>query len=183
MGSGGAQILPAVLPPAGDGVVERGRWALLALGVVRYSSRRLVLLDPTKPEGAKEVAKGILVAFFWSPDSQKIAYFLPSTGNQQGNAPQLIQANTGIKLDLQIYDLASGKITQASTFAPTDSFLQVFPYFDQYQRSGTIWSPDSKNLVLAGLDDKQGASIFVVNADGSKIQRIAGGNLAFWSWK
>jgi hypothetical protein len=44
LGSGGAQILPAVLPPAGDGVVERGRWAPLALGVVRYSSRRLVLL-------------------------------------------------------------------------------------------------------------------------------------------
>jgi Tol biopolymer transport system component len=146
---------------------------------------RLILLDPAQPKNGKDIMKGILLAFFWSPNSQKIAYFIPSSGNQPGNSQSLdlIQNNFSIKLDVMVYDLSSGETKQVLTFTPTDSFFQVFPYFDQYQRSTTIWSPDSKSLVLAGVDEKEGPSIFVVNVDEDKSQRIAAGSLAFWSWK
>jgi TolB protein len=144
---------------------------------------RLILLDPAQPEHGKDLMKGVLVGFFWSPDSRQIAYFILSAENQQGNSLNLIQNNTSFKLAVQVYDINSGETKQVSIFTPTDSFIQIFPFFDQYQRSGTIWSPDSKNLVLAGIDAKEGPSIFVVNVDGSKSQRIAAGNLAFWSWK
>jgi Tol biopolymer transport system component len=145
--------------------------------------KRLILLDPAHPERAKEVVMGILLGFFWSPDGQKIAYFMLSNGNQDGASLELIQNSAGIRFDVQLYDLGSGETQRASTFTPTDSFLRILPYLDQYQRSGTIWSPDSKNLVLAGVDSKEGPSIFVVNIAGDKSQRIAAGNLAFWSWK
>jgi Tol biopolymer transport system component len=88
-----------------------------------------------------------------------------------------------IHLAVQVYDLASGESRQVAAFVPTESFLQVLPYYDQYQRSGTLWSPDSRNLVLAGVDANGQETIFVANADGSPSRKIADGDLAFWSWK
>lgn len=151
---------------------------------------RLVLLDPAQPERAKEVARGSVLAFFWSPDDQKIAYFLLAS-SQPGQTSQSVapashvvfQANPGVNLDVEVYDLASGGTRKAATFSPTDSFQQVFPYFDQYQRSGTIWSPDSQNLVLAGLDSIGNPAIYVVGLAGGSLKKIADGDLAFWSWK
>lgn len=145
--------------------------------------KRLVLLDPARPDQAKDLDMGILLGFFWSPDSQKIAYFMLNSGPRNGTSLQLIQNNQGISLEVQIYDLGSGETKQVAVFTPTDSFLQFLPYFDQYQRSGTIWSPDSKALVLAGIDESGDHSIIVITAAGGKSQKIAAGDLAFWSWK
>ena len=70
-----------------------------------------------------------------------------------------------------------------AVFNPTDAFLQVLPFYDQYQRSGTIWSPDSRNLVLSDVDADGNNGIYVVGADGSQYHKIADGDVAFWSWK
>jgi Tol biopolymer transport system component len=145
--------------------------------------KRLILLDPSRPESEKEVVQGNVVAFFWSPDNQKIAYFIPGVDNPTGISFNNAQSSQRHNLEVQVYDLVDGKTKQAAAFQPTDSFLQVFPFFDQYQRSGTIWSPDSQNLVLAGIDSSGNPSIYVVGADGSQSQKIADGDLAFWSWK
>lgn len=147
--------------------------------------KRLSLMDPSQPAKGKEVAQGPIVAYFWSPDSQKVAYFelgLKNPGQTSLIIP-IAQSTPKIDVDVQVYDLASGVTRKAATFQPTDSFQQVFSFFDQYQRSATLWSPDSKNLVLAGLDNNGNSNIFVASIDGSKFQKIADGNLAFWSWK
>ena len=81
-----------------------------------------------------------------------------------------------------MYDLQSGDIKQVAAFEP-QIFKQVLPFFDQYQRSGTIWSPDSKNLVLSALDNSGSPGILVAGIDGGPLQKIADGDLAFWSWK
>jgi Tol biopolymer transport system component len=150
----------------------------------------LVLLDPTQPERPKEVARGSILAFFWSPDSRKIATLGIGTGNPGGlsmkTGGQIInvaQKSQGVSLDVQVIDLASGKSNHAASFSPTDSFQQILPFFDQYQRSGTIWSPDSQQLVLSGVDQNSHPGIYVVNADGGTARKIADGDFAFWSWK
>ena len=108
-------------------------------------TNQLILLDPAKSDSGKEVVKAVVVAFFWSPDSRKIAYLL-FTPDKPETSQILAQSAPGITLNVKVYDLDSGDTRQIATFSPTESFQQVFPYFDQYQRSGTIWSPDSKNL-------------------------------------
>jgi TolB protein len=150
---------------------------------------RLTLLDSAQPDRTKEVFQGDLVAFFWSPDGRKIAYFSlasqppgSTTMTAQKIAPKP-QTTSQATLVVHIYDLASGASQQIASIVPTDALLQVLPFYDQYQRSGTIWSPDSQNLVLAGLDAAGASAIYVAGVDGSPIHKIADGDLAFWSWK
>ena len=144
--------------------------------------KRLVLIDPASPEGKKDVVQGIIVAFFWSPDGRKIAYFLIDPNNQ-GGVQNIVQTQSKIVVQIQVYDLDSGTSRQAAAFTPTNAFIQVFSFFDQYQRSGTIWSPDSQNIVYAGVDASGGPGIFVAGAEAGAAKKIAAGDAAFWSWK
>lgn len=60
--------------------------------------------------------------------------------------------------------------------------LQVLPFFDQYHRSLTIWSPDARTLVFTAYAADGSASVYVVPADGNvKPRRIAVGDTASWS--
>jgi hypothetical protein len=71
-----------------------------------------------------------------------------------------------------------------ATFKPTESFLTFISYFDQYQRSATIWSPDSRNLVVAAARNEGGPGIFLVEAAGNLQPRyLAEGLMATWSTK
>lgn len=145
---------------------------------------RLVVLDSTQPDVQNQVAQGELLAFFWSPDGQKIAYFmLGSRGPSATSFQTVAQTKQSASLVVRVYDRISGETKEVAAFAPTFSFQQVLPFYSQYQRSATIWSPDSQNLVLSGIDSTGENVIYTVGADGSQFQKIADGDLAFWSWK
>ena len=144
----------------------------------------LVVLDSTHPDLQNQVAQGELIAFFWSPDGQKIAYFILGRSGPSATSFQTVaQTKPGASLVVRVYDRISGDTKEVATFAPTVSFQQVLPFYSQYQRSATIWSPDSQNLVLSGVDSAGENAIYTVGADGSQFQKIADGDLAFWSWK
>ena len=145
---------------------------------------RLVVLDSSQPELATQVAQGDVVAFFWSPDGRKIAYFTVGTGGSSASSVQTVaQSFASADLVAWVYDRASGTTKQVATFTPTDAFQQIFPYYSQYQRSDTIWSPDSQALVLSTVDPGVGNAIYTVGVDGGHLQEIAEGELAFWAWK
>lgn len=144
----------------------------------------LVVLDSTHPDPENQVAEGGLVAFFWSPDGQKIAYLVPGTGFPSAASLRTVAQTKPLPiLVVRVYDRVSGDTKEVAGFAPTASFQQVLPFYSQYQRSVTIWSPDSQNLVLSGVDSAGNNTIYVVGADGSNFRKIADGELAFWSWK
>ncbi|HXF85807.1 MAG TPA: hypothetical protein VNK49_10515 [Anaerolineales bacterium] len=121
-----------------------------------------------------------VAAMFWSPNSRKLAYFKPfviGTEGSDSGTQQLI-------LQLNMLDTVSGESRELFTFRPTDQFLDIIPYIDQYHQSVTIWSPDSNNLVLSFLTDEGEAGIAVVAASGRLEPRLlAPGYLAFWSWR
>ncbi len=125
-----------------------------------------------------------VLAFFWSPNSVKLAYFKPFLTKNTSEGTDGSTATQELVLQLNVLNASTGETCELFTFAPTAPFTEILPYFDQYHQSTTIWSPDNNNLVISftGKDGKPG--IAVVAASGQLEPRIlAEGLLAFWSWK
>jgi Tol biopolymer transport system component len=145
--------------------------------------RELLWLDIEAPQHTESILKDFVVGYFWSPDSQQIAFFAPvftSPDKSKESAPLPAE----IQLGLFVTDVRSKEVKRLAVFSPTDAFMEILPFFDQYQRSITIWSPDSRHLVFSASEEDQSPGVFVVPSDGSSLpQRIAQGDLALWSWK
>jgi Tol biopolymer transport system component len=144
----------------------------------------LVVLDSAHPDQTDEVAQGAVAAFFWSPDGQKIAYFvLQNAGVHTSAAHTAAPLKASVELGVWVYDRAGRTAKKVATVTPTDAFQQILNFYSQYQRSDTIWSPDSQKLVLSSVDASGKNAIYTVGADGSNLKKIADGDLAFWAWK
>ena len=156
---------------------------------------KLTIVDPAGKQKPVELKDDLAQAFFWSPDSAWLAYFsteivaapTPESSGDSASGDQTVRWH------LNVMDTKSGDARPVTTLQPTESFLRVLPYFDQYHQSVTIWSPDSRNLVLSAYvvngqaDMVNGApvpGIWVVAASGNLEARfIAPGLVGFWSWK
>jgi TolB protein len=140
------------------------------------------------------LVRDTVLAFFWAPDGQSIAYLtLASGGNDAGAgrpaglaamAPSPAGQHSALSLRLWVVDVATGQQRQLYTFRPSEIFLtQFLPFFDQYALSHRLWSPASDALVLPMLDSSGAAGIYVVPVNGGEAVRVAGGTMAFWSWR
>ena len=116
-------------------------------------------------------------AFFWSPDSKLIAYFVPSVVSQAEGADQ------ALVLTLRVYDHKRHSAVDIETFVPTPRFVEVIRLFDQYGQAARIWSPDSRNIVYAAQTET-GPTIMVARAAGNLVPRkMTPGLIGFWSWQ
>lgn len=147
---------------------------------------KLVIVDPAGKQKPVELKGQSALAFFWSPDSKSVAYFsrhiLPTPTPEAGQSSSVGESAT--ILSLNVIEARNGATHEVATFVPTERFLQVIPYFDQYHKSTTIWSPDSRNLVVSAYTGDGTPGIWVVAASGNLEPRfIAPGLVGFWSWK
>ena len=147
-------------------------------------SRTLVYLDPEQAGESHSVEQDLVIAFFWSPDSEKIAYFIPQISIPSEQEVSLLVQEPQFRLELRVLDVQTGNSYRLIEYTPTEDFLNVLPFYDQYQRSATIWSPDSKNLVISAVDQDGEPGIYAIEAsEDAEASRLASGSLAFWSWK
>lgn len=116
------------------------------------------------------------IAYFWSPDGQRIVYARRRPGSRLGT--------------WVVVSVASGQTSEVIDFAPSRTLSQVFHYFDQYALSHRLWSPDSQRFVFAGsagsdadpLLGLRHPQVYVVEAKAQAIpQVVADGHIAFWS--
>ena len=132
------------------------------------------------PDGVKKPVSvnGNIRAFFWSPDSSKLAYII-------------LTQDRGV-LRVMMLDTATGDRWPLMDFTPSADQSTIFGFFDQFAHSHSPWSPDSKSLVLAGILREDGISvsagrqaapkIYVVDvAPDLSVNAIAEGFLAVWS--
>jgi Periplasmic component of the Tol biopolymer transport system len=140
-------------------------------------------------ETSKELFKDDedVIAFFWSPNDRRLAYFVPrlsaASGSSSGQSDSTAEAqDQQLLLTLKMLNVDTGESNELFTFQPTDQFASILPYFDQYHQSATIWSPDNNNLVLSFIGNDGTPGIAIVAASGQMQPRVmTQGYLAFWS--
>jgi Tol biopolymer transport system component len=129
-----------------------------------------------------KLAEAPVLAFFWAPDSRKLAFIVPDFSS---TADPMFQ-NKADQLNLRIVgcDAATSKTWTIARFPASKGLFAILPFFDQYQRSATLWSPDSRYIVFTALSPKGEPGVYVASADGNiKPRFLAAGESAFWSWK
>ncbi len=144
-----------------------------AQGLGQIAFGPLAVTDPTGAN-PRVLSQDDVLAFFWSPDGASIAtltlYENPQTGETS--------------LRWNVVDVASGDAHEVATFDPSEEFVSLIPFFDQYARSLRVWSPDSRSLVYAVDEGQDQYGIYVVEvAPGSQPRRLADGVTAAWSWR
>ncbi|MCS6774196.1 MAG: hypothetical protein RMM31_08950 [Anaerolineae bacterium] len=147
----------------------------------------LRLLDVNSGENRLLVNRPV-VAFFWSPDGERIAVFSTASADE---VPENFKGfaiippmPTEIYL-LEVVDPSTGQSRPLFYFAPTAAFQRLVNEFDRYSRAVTPWAPDGRKLVFTlTFGNAASARDFVIEteASGSVDPRVLGnGSLAFWS--
>ncbi len=155
---------------------------LLYQGMSLFVSRQLVLIPKEGVSPEIEIQENV-VAYFWSPDSAKLAY-------------AVLSETPGV-LRWMLLDVETRSSRPLADFVPSREQLTMFQFFDQYAYSHFLWSPDSKSLVFAGTiwagtitaslasgrsAQPQSSDIIVLEASRDpNPTAIAEGILAFWS--
>jgi Tol biopolymer transport system component len=146
----------------------------------------VAIVDPNDPAQPKVSPEDNALGFFWSPDGKKVVYFTVVVFRPTPEPNQSTPSESITLLEVYTLDAESGQSHQVTTLLPTDDFLNMMRYFDQYQKSVTVWSPDSRNLVLSGYPlggETQALGVWVIAASGNLEPRfLVEGTLAFWSW-
>ncbi|HSH01728.1 MAG TPA: hypothetical protein VLL52_04355, partial [Anaerolineae bacterium] len=153
----------------------------------------LYLINPLTPD-PQQLTIDPVISFFWSPDGQKLAYFTLTDSifgfERQVETVPLKESLTSkpnqqhdIYLQLNIYDVATQNTQQLISFDPTTEYLNLLPYFDQYQHSLRLWSPDSRNFLISGYNDDD-PMLWIVPANGfTPPYALANGTIGAWSWQ
>jgi Tol biopolymer transport system component len=153
-----------------------GEWLAFATGDPRRPGMYQGL-EVAHPDGTERhrLSPDPVVAFYWSPDSTRLA---------------TVGIDTGARALTWTVVSVDGKTRRSlGSFMPSSDFGFQLPFFDQYAQSTSIWSADSKRLAY-GVDTAgdrsngggQGERVVTVDADGATpASAVANGGLAVWS--
>lgn len=159
----------------------------------------LIVINAMTGEPVSETEINAVVAFFWSPDSSRIAFVTPPISGQDSAqrgpaAPQTVQyspdgfqpVQQGIELSWNVLDVQSGVTTSFGSFLPTPGDVYMILYFDQFAQSHSIWSPDSKYIVYSELMLEDNTTSLVQIRDVLDVTAspvtIGQGGFAVWSY-
>jgi hypothetical protein len=118
------------------------------------------------------------LAFFWSPDGTRIASLVlePQGVGPSADAGVVLVARSAqsapLRMHWEVTTLADNTNQRFAPFVPSEAFLNLLPYFDQYALSLPLWSPDGTRLIygtaggVASLNISDGATTML--SDGAQ---------------
>ena len=141
---------------------------------------KLTIADVKGSIAARTIEQQPVLGFFWSPDGRDLVYLVPSSTSDLD--PLFLNEPGHLSLQLMGCSVATGRTWPIARFPLSPGMMNALPFFDQYQRSSSIWSPDSRNLVFTALSANGHPGLYVVPADGSAKPRfLTFGDFAYWS--
>lgn len=146
---------------------DRVAYAITPIGVGTAAFGPLYVVE-LETARTRELSSKPALAFFWSPDGEKLAYLVTDESEE---IPQLRWV---------VWDGASNREYEA--IVPSRTFLQSYlAFFDQYARGMTLWSPDSTAFAYASVDPLTGNNIWVQYLDEETPQQVSRGVFVSWS--
>jgi hypothetical protein len=116
----------------------------------------LVLIDPQDGR-IWNAQTGPVLAYFWAPDGESLVAFRPRMSSE---------GQPGLEFEILLVDAARERMESIGSFLPTEHFLRtIVPFYDQYQRSATIWAPDSSAIVVNSRT-REGPSVLMIDIKG-----------------
>lgn len=156
----GTRVAIQTFAPGGTGdVIEASLPAQQAL-----PPNSLLVLDLDTDE-LSVVSLQAVLAFFWSPVGDRL---LVLDVGEDGRTAQ--------------WRLWDGEtLVDGPSFQPSASFgTEFLAFFDQYQRSMSLWAPDGSGYVFPGrVDGEEG--IWIADAISHRTTKVAEGSWAAWS--
>jgi TolB protein len=144
---------------------------------------RLDVLETAAPAATQTLSEELGLAFFWSPDGSRIAYLVLSQ-DPNTTDPMFLLSGEALYVELRGFEPRTGKSWAITQYPLTRGLVQILPFFDQYLRSITPWSPDGRNLVFTAFANDGVPGVYVVPADGNiKPRYLTPGDSAYWSPK
>jgi hypothetical protein len=134
-----------------------------------------------------QVDRKSMISFWWSPDATRLAL---TAVTQDATGENVIA--------VMVIDVRDRSEAQVATLFPSDEFLFMQIYFDQFAHSMRIWSPDSGYLVLFGAigvplaqtaayssqEATERAGVWVIDVTGSRDPvSVGSGYIGSWSPK
>ncbi len=118
-----------------------------------------------------------VLSYVWSPDSSRILYYEPRYVSQ-GDAP------LKIFMQASILNVGTGETEALGSYRPAPEFLRrILPFYDQYARSSTVWSPSGRRIVFNGLNEEGQQAIFVVDLENREQEPVEIGEGVVPLWR
>ena len=151
----------------------------LRTGVPAFDRLNLVSVDG---QVRSTVAEERMLAFFWSPQGDRIAWIaLESQTREMELAVSTVDSEGSV-----------GEPRRLFRFSPTGELFTMFSFFDQYAYSHSLWSSDGSALVITATEGHEpgrrngsvpsGGQVYIVDVITGESRRLASGKAAFWSW-
>jgi Tol biopolymer transport system component len=129
------------------------------------------------------------VAFFWSPQGDRIATIrlnrtLPGLSTQYSpnghtTGASLQQAT----LSWVVMDAATGQSSTLAEFFPTRDMIYYLNFADQFSRSHRLWSPDGRYVVYATADSEGNNRVMLADTHTPDTTTVVQrGTFGVWSW-
>lgn len=163
----GRRVAVQSLGPGQGSADDDGGITTTALGAGgaadELAANRLSVVDLDSGEMGTVTAEPA-VAYFWSPDGER-----------------LLVLELASPRELQWSVWSDGDLADGPSFAPPASWVRTFlPFYDQYARSMTLWSPDGSAFAFPGrVGGDEGIWVHEV-ADGT-TSKVADGTWVAWS--
>jgi TolB protein len=151
---------------------------------------KINVYDATSGKTLVNLPESNILAHFWSPTSDRIAYITVSP--TQSSADDKIRSNgrlhyeqSDTTLKWHILDIKTGKSQVSASFVPTNDMGYLLTFFDQFARSHSLWSPDGRYLVYGATVSDTPRVMMIDTQKGlaSDPIKVADGAIGIWSWQ
>jgi dipeptidyl aminopeptidase/acylaminoacyl peptidase len=166
-----------------------GNYVAYRTVTARGQLSQVFVVDVVTGDAVGETLADGVISFFWSPNSEHLAYITLATPRGSFNAHN--PSTIPVSFDLQetegfawsVLDIQTGDARSYGAFLPTLEMVYVLSFFDQFSQSHRIWSRDSAYLVYSEIagDDEMALNIIDARRPDSSPIFVADGVIGFWS--